>query len=91
MGWENLADYLLISTMLGGGLTLLILYVRKWPLPDVLLRHGWIARLHDKATGVPYGIALAAAGLALFPADLYLAGRGLNPRNPDSRGLVNLN
>ena len=67
MGWENLADYLLISTLVGGALTLLILYVRKWPLPVSLLRQDWIARLHDKATGVPYGIALAAAGLALFP------------------------
>lgn len=67
MGWENLADYLLISTFIGGVLTLLILYARKWPLPTSLLRQNWIARLHDKATGVPYGIALAAAGLALFP------------------------
>ena len=67
MGWENLADYLLISTLLGGGLTLLILQLRKWPLPAPLLRQGWIVRLHDKATGVPYGIALAIAGLALFP------------------------
>ena len=59
----------------GGALTLAILYVRKWPLPTSLLRQGWIARLHDKATGVPYGIALAAAGLALFPqTQFWIAG-----------------
>lgn len=75
MGWENLADYLLISTLVGGALTLLILYVRKWPLPASLLRQDWIARLHDKAAGVPYGIALAAAGLAVFPqTQLWVAG-----------------
>lgn len=67
MGWENLADYLLISTLVGGILTLLILYTRKWPLPASLLRQDWIVRLHDKATGVPYGIALAVAGLVVFP------------------------
>ena len=75
MGWENLADYLLISTLIGGALTLLILYMRKWPLPVSLLRQDWIARLHDKATGVPYGIALAVAGLAVFPqTQLWVAG-----------------
>ena len=51
----------------GGALTLLILAARKWPLPSPLLAQDWIARLHDKSSGVPYGIALAGAGLFLFP------------------------
>ena len=75
MGWENLADYLLISTVAGGGLTLLILYLRKWPLPASWLRQSWIARLHEKGAGVPYGIALAAAGLMMFPqTQVWIAG-----------------
>ena len=67
MGWPNLADYLLLSTIAGGALTLVLLSLRKWPLPKPLLSQRWIMRLHDQATGVPYGIALAGAGLALFP------------------------
>ena len=67
MGWGNLTDYLLISTLAGGALTLLLLSWRRWPMPPRVLAQAWIARLHDGATGVPYGIALAAAGLALFP------------------------
>ena len=67
MGWGNLTDYLLISTLAGGALTLLLLSWRRWPMPPQVLAQAWIARLHDSATGVPYGIALAAAGLALFP------------------------
>lgn len=75
MGWANLTDYLLISTIAGGALTLVILYLRKWPLPASWLRQEWIARLHDKDMGVPYGIALAAAGLVLFPqTQIWLAG-----------------
>lgn len=67
MGFDNLAPYLLLSTIAGGMLTLAILWLRKWPLPAMLMRQPWIARLHDKGAGVPYGIALAAAGLFLFP------------------------
>ena len=75
MGWENLADYLLLSTILGGALTLLILYLRGWPLPGLLHAQKWIVRLHDSKTGIPYGIALAIAGLAMFPATrIWLAG-----------------
>jgi prepilin peptidase CpaA len=67
LGWEHLADYGVISAALGGFLTLGILYLRKWPLPNWLMDRAWIARLHDKTSGVPYGIALAGAGLFVYP------------------------
>jgi prepilin peptidase CpaA len=60
-------DYLLIAAMIGGGLTILLLELRKLPLPDVLSRQPWIIRLHAIETGIPYGIALAAAGLLVYP------------------------
>ena len=37
------------------------------PLPAALARFAWVARLHNGKTGVPYGIALAAAGLIQYP------------------------
>ncbi len=66
-GWSNVMEYALTAAIFGGALTLAILLVRKWPLPTSLVRHAWITRLHDSKTGVPYGIALAAAGLVLYP------------------------
>jgi prepilin peptidase CpaA len=51
-------------------LTLLLLAVRRWPLPLQLKQVLWIDRLHDSKTGVPYGIALAAAGLLVYPSSL---------------------
>jgi prepilin peptidase CpaA len=48
-------------------LALLLLSFRKLPLPDVLERQPWILRLHEAGGGVPYGIALAAAALAVYP------------------------
>jgi len=67
LGFDHIADYGLCAALLGGGLTLLILVVRRWPLPSFLLNQHWIARLHERKNGVPYGIALALAGLILYP------------------------
>ena len=67
LGWENLAAYGLQASVLGAALTIGILFARKHPLPPELGARPWIARLHGAGTGVPYGIALAVAGLATYP------------------------
>lgn len=74
IGFSHLMDYLLVAAILGGALTLLILQVRKWPLPQLLARQPWIARLHAMETGIPYGIALAAAGLIVYPETVFMHG-----------------
>jgi prepilin peptidase CpaA len=67
-GWSDLADYGLLTSMLGAGLTLMILQFRRFALPDIWSRREWLVRLHRRDAGVPYGVALAAAGLILYPA-----------------------
>jgi len=47
--------------------------MRSAPLPDWLARHDWAQRLHGKDAGVPYGIALAAAALAVYPQTPWMA------------------
>lgn len=66
-GLGYLADYLLIASVLGGVLTLAILYLRTHPLPAFALRWPFALQLHDSRTGIPYGIALAAAALLVLP------------------------
>lgn len=66
-GWGHVLEFALIFSVLGGFLTLGLLFVRTIPLPPALMRHEWIARLHDRETGIPYGIALAIAGLLIYP------------------------
>ena len=66
-GFDHLFDYLLYASLFGGALTLLLLQFRNLPLPQVLTRHTWVMRLHEKGAGIPYGIALAAAALAVYP------------------------
>jgi prepilin peptidase CpaA len=66
-GFDHLLDYMIYASLFGGALTLVIIQFRKLPLPAILARQRWILRLHETGAGVPYGIALAAAALAVYP------------------------
>jgi|SRR5689334_22746932 prepilin peptidase CpaA len=76
-GFDHLLDYLFYASLFGGALTLLILQFRKMPLPAALARRTWITRLHENGGGVPYGIALAAAALAVYPQTGWMPAYGL--------------
>ena len=76
-GFDHLMDYLLYASLFGGVLTLLLMQFRKLPLPGLLARQAWIQRLHDKTGGVPYGIALAAAALLVYPHTGWMPPNGL--------------
>jgi prepilin peptidase CpaA len=67
LGWAAILDYGLAAALFGGLLTLTLLGARMVPLPAFLSRIDWLVRLHDANAGVPYGIALAAAGLMQYP------------------------
>ena len=64
VGLGSILPYLIYA--LGGALTLALLALRRWPLPEALAKVRWIDRLHDPKTGVPYGIALALAGILVY-------------------------
>jgi prepilin peptidase CpaA len=66
-GFAPLMDFLLYASLFGGALTLLLLQFRQWPLPYGLAGQAWLARLHAKETGIPYGIALALGALTVYP------------------------
>jgi prepilin peptidase CpaA len=66
-GFEHLMNYLLYASLFGGALTVLLIQFRTLPLPAALAKQPWIMRLHEKGAGVPYGIALAAAALIVYP------------------------
>ena len=66
-GFDHLLDYLLYVSLLGGALTILLIQFRQWPLPSLLSGQAWLSRLHDKQTGIPYGIALALGALIVYP------------------------
>ena len=67
LGLDYLLSYLVIASMLGGTLTMAILYFRTFPLPRFAMNYPFAVLHHDAKTGVPYGIALAAAALLILP------------------------
>jgi prepilin peptidase CpaA len=73
LGFDHLADYVIYGSLLGGALTLLIVQFRAVPLPQVLAGREWVERLHRRGGGVPYGIALAAAALIVYPHTGWMA------------------
>jgi prepilin peptidase CpaA len=76
-GFDYLLDYMIYASLFGGALTLLLLQFRKLPLPQALARQEWIQRLHDQSGGVPYGIALAAAALTVYPHTGWMTSLGI--------------
>jgi prepilin peptidase CpaA len=67
LGFDHLLPYLLYASLLGGALTVALLHFRMAPLPERLARSEWVQRLHANDAGVPYGVALAAAALGVYP------------------------
>src|SRR5262249_6789487 len=67
LGFDHLLPYFIYASLLGGALTVALLYFRLAPLPVWLAQAQWAQRLHGEDAGVPYGLALAAAALAVYP------------------------
>jgi prepilin peptidase CpaA len=68
MGWDLLFNYALFASLFGGVLTIGLMVLRGIPLPASLITHTWLVKLTDKRSGIPYGVALALAALALLPS-----------------------
>lgn len=77
LGPEMILLYSIYAAVIGGVLTLGILFLRSVPLPALLNSQGWLVRLHSPEEGVPYGIALAAAGLLVYPATPFMVSLGV--------------
>ena len=67
LGFDHLMDYALYASIFGGILTIAMIRFRLMPLPEALAEQDWVKRLHKLDGGVPYGIALAAAALLIYP------------------------
>jgi len=73
-GFDYLFDYVIYASIFGGVLTLMILQFRHMALPALLAKQPWVQRLHERSGGVPYGIALAAAALVVYPHTGWMPG-----------------
>ena len=68
LGSSHLLQFLAYVGLAGGVLALVLLKFRAFPLPARFASEAWLARLHTRSEGIPYGIAIAAGAILLFPA-----------------------
>ena len=76
IGLDQLLTYAVYASLLGGALTIGLIMLRTLPVPFGLIKYGWLARLHDSNNDIPYGIALAVAGLLVYPHTVWMNGLG---------------
>lgn len=70
VGADNLMMYFLMISVLGGVLALALLVYRRMPAGAFVLPD-WAARLHVKGSSMPYGVAIAAAALWIYPQTIW--------------------
>jgi prepilin peptidase CpaA len=73
VGFDTLFEYVLYTAIAGGMLATAFTSLRSVPLPRVLLGEAWALRLHRRDSGIPYGVALAAGALLVFPYTVWFA------------------
>jgi prepilin peptidase CpaA len=67
LGWSNVLDYVLFASLIGAAIALILFELQRRDLPRFLLKYGFVSRFVTKNSGVPYGVALALAGLLVYP------------------------
>jgi prepilin peptidase CpaA len=73
VGFESLLPFLFCTALAGGLLALSFSAFRKFPLPRQVLAEEWAVRLHSRKGGLPYGMALAAGALCVYPQTAWFA------------------
>jgi prepilin peptidase CpaA len=73
IGLDSLFPYVLYVALAGGIMVPVFTMMRSVPLPRLLLGQAWALRLHNPGSGIPYGIALAAGALLVYPHTVWFA------------------
>jgi len=68
LGPSALLTWVLWVGVFGGLLAVMVVCMRRIPLSAGLADGTWLGRLHDRENGIPYGIAMAAAAVLIYPA-----------------------
>lgn len=64
----ELLQYLVISAVIGGALTLAIIIYRGSPLSMLTGNNVFLRHFANEKVGIPYGVALGIAGLIIYPS-----------------------
>lgn len=67
VGADLAIPFILKTAMTGAIVALVLLFFRRFPLPAVAYGQSWLADLHGRSRDMPYGVAIAAGGIACWP------------------------
>lgn len=73
LGSGQAGAFAIYTALFGGIFTLALVQFRLLPLAPGWRAPPWIARLHDRRSGVPYGVPMAAAALVAVPHSVWVA------------------
>jgi len=73
IGFDNLLPFLVQMAILGGVLSIAVLAYRRFVPEGFVTGPAFAGRLHDKKSGIPYGIAIGGAGMLIYPATPWFA------------------
>ena len=73
LGFDHLLEFTVYATLIGGILAVGLLLMRRMVFPEWLFRQDWFGRLYHQDAGMPYGVALAASALIIYPNTLWIA------------------
>lgn len=73
IGFDLLTLFVGVVGILGGALALALLAYRKF-VPEIwIVKQQWAARLHKQNGGIPYGLAIAAGAIWIYPQTEWFA------------------
>ena len=72
VGADHLTTYFLMISVLGGVLAVALLAYRRIPANTFSLP-AWAERLHVPGSSMPYGVAIAAAALWIYPQTIWFS------------------
>lgn len=72
-GPEHAFTYFMVTALIGGVLSVVVLWMRVSTLPASFHGYEWIMRIRESARGIPYGAAMAPAALIVLPGTDWIA------------------
>ena len=73
-GFDQLLPYVLGVSIAGAFLSVLFLYARRYFPEGSVSAPRWVLRLQARESGMPYGLAIAASALWIYPQTAFFHG-----------------
>lgn len=71
IGASSFVEFFMNMALAGAGIALALVLFRKSPVLPIYAHAGWLLRLHQRPSDMPYGVAICIGGLLTFQQTAY--------------------